>query len=78
LPLLDAKFDVFFAWAVVGGIQIKSIGTKLVPFFITVVVYFVIFIPDNQQSWYTTVLVCLPIVSLMFFVLWHMESIDHR
>ncbi|CAG0919346.1 unnamed protein product, partial [Notodromas monacha] len=57
---------------------VKTVGTKLVPFFKTVAIYFVVFIPDNQPSWYATVLKCLPIVSLMFFVFWHMKSIGQR
>ncbi|XP_023011937.1 lysoplasmalogenase TMEM86A [Leptinotarsa decemlineata] len=50
---------------------IKSVGPKLVPFLKTVAVYFVIFIPKDKPSVLSTILKCLPIVSLMLFVLLH-------
>lgn len=48
---------------------IKTVGPKLVPFFKTVAIYFVIFIPQDKPSIFSTILKCLPIVSLMLFVL---------
>lgn len=54
---------------------VKSVGPKLVPFFKTVAIYFVIFIPQDKPSIFSTVLKCLPIVSLMLFVLLHGMSL---
>ncbi|CAH1159772.1 unnamed protein product [Phaedon cochleariae] len=53
------------------GKVVKSVGPKLVPFFKTVAVYFVIFVPQDKPSIFSTILKCLPIVSLMLFVLLH-------
>ncbi|CAH0560432.1 unnamed protein product [Brassicogethes aeneus] len=50
---------------------IKSVGPKLVPFFKTVAIYFVIFIPADKPSIFGALLKCLPILSLMLFVLLH-------
>ncbi|KAG5885908.1 hypothetical protein JTB14_012155 [Gonioctena quinquepunctata] len=50
---------------------VKSVGPKLVPFLKTVAVYFVVFIPQDKPSILSTILKCLPIVSLMLFVLLH-------
>ena len=52
--------------------QLKSVGPKLVPFFKTVVIFFILF-PDNSslESFFYCAIKCLPIVSLMVFVLLH-------
>ncbi|XP_014478382.1 PREDICTED: lysoplasmalogenase-like protein TMEM86A [Dinoponera quadriceps] len=53
---------------------IKCIGPKLVPFFKSVSVYFVLL--AEQPSVLTAVLKCLPIMSLIFFVLLHGISLS--
>ncbi|CAG0885274.1 unnamed protein product [Darwinula stevensoni] len=50
---------------------VKSVGPKLVPFFKTVAIYFVVFIPDSSPSLYAVILKCMPIISLIFFILLH-------
>ncbi|XP_037076715.1 lysoplasmalogenase-like protein TMEM86A [Pollicipes pollicipes] len=54
---------------------IKSVGPKLVPFFKTAAVYFVLFIPEDRPSWLALVIKCLPILSLLVFVLLHGMSL---
>lgn len=51
--------------------QLKSVGPKLVPFFKTVAIYFVVFLPHDVPSFLAMLLKCLPIISLMIFVLLH-------
>ncbi|KAF0307455.1 Lysoplasmalogenase-like protein TMEM86A [Amphibalanus amphitrite] len=55
--------------------MIKSVGPKLVPFFKTAAVYFVLFIPEDRPSWLALVIKCLPILSLLIFVLLHGMSL---
>uniref|UniRef100_T1JLT3 lysoplasmalogenase n=1 Tax=Strigamia maritima TaxID=126957 RepID=T1JLT3_STRMM len=55
---------------------IKSIGPKLVPFFKTVSIYFVLFIPSSSPSWLGVLVKCLPVVSLCIFVLLHGMSLS--
>ncbi|XP_069686369.1 lysoplasmalogenase TMEM86A isoform X2 [Periplaneta americana] len=54
---------------------LKSVGPKLVPFFKTVAIYFVLFIPVERPSLFAMLIKCLPIVSLIFFVLLHGMSL---
>lgn len=54
---------------------LKSVGPKLVPFFKTVAIYFVLFIPVERPSWFSMVIKCLPIFSLIIFVLLHGMSL---
>ncbi|XP_063233287.1 lysoplasmalogenase TMEM86A [Bacillus rossius redtenbacheri] len=54
---------------------LKSVGPKLVPFFKTVAIYFVLFIPVERPSWFAMIIKCLPIVSLIVFVLLHGMSL---
>ncbi|XP_008191792.1 radial spoke head 14 homolog [Tribolium castaneum] len=56
-------------------LKVKSVGPKLVPFFKTVTIYFVVFLPYNLPSVLSTILKCLPILSLMLFVLLHGMSL---
>ena len=52
--------------------QLKSIGPKLVPFFKTAAVFFVLFGDESRsESALCCIIKCLPIISLMFFVLLH-------
>lgn len=52
--------------------QLKSVGPKLVPFFKTVTIFFVLFGEDSKlDSVIYCLFKCLPIVSLMIFVLLH-------
>lgn len=57
---------------------VKSVGPKLVPFFKTLAIYFVIFIPQEHPSFVGMVLKCLPIISLMIFVLLHGMSLGDQ
>lgn len=50
---------------------LKSVGPKLMPFFKTVAIYFVLFIPAERPSMFGMVIKCLPIFSLIIFVLLH-------
>lgn len=56
-------------------LQLKSVGPKLVPFFKTVAIYFVLFIPVERPSCFAMAIKCLPIVSLIVFVLLHGMSL---
>lgn len=53
------------------GNVIKSVGPKLVPFFKTLAIYFVVFPSPENPSFLSAIVKCLPIVSLMIFVLLH-------
>ncbi|CAL4097381.1 unnamed protein product, partial [Meganyctiphanes norvegica] len=57
---------------------LKSVGPKLVPFFKTVAIYFVIFIPAEQPSLFALILKCLPVLSLIAFVLLHGMSLGEE
>jgi len=50
---------------------IKSAAPKLVPFFKTLGLYFVVFIPHTQPGYLAALLKCLPIISLIVFVIWY-------
>lgn len=53
-------------------LQLKSVGPKLVPFFKTVVIFFVLFGEASVlESVFYCAIKCLPIISLMVFVLLH-------
>jgi hypothetical protein len=54
---------------------LKSVGPKLVPFFKTVAIYFVLFIPVERPSLFAMLIKCLPIISLIVFVLLHGMSL---
>ncbi|XP_066999139.2 lysoplasmalogenase TMEM86A isoform X2 [Anabrus simplex] len=54
---------------------LKSVGPKLVPFFKTVAIYFVLFIPVERPSLFAMCIKCLPIISLIVFVLLHGMSL---
>uniref|UniRef100_A0A1B6LWI5 lysoplasmalogenase n=1 Tax=Graphocephala atropunctata TaxID=36148 RepID=A0A1B6LWI5_9HEMI len=55
--------------------QLKSVGPKLVPFLKTVAIYFVLFIPVERPSCFAMIIKCLPILSLIVFVLLHGMSL---
>lgn len=57
---------------------LKSVGPKLVPFFKTVAIYFVLFMPDNNPSWFACLIKCLPVISLCIFVLLHGMSLGNE
>jgi len=58
---------------------LKSVGPKLVPFFKTLAIYFVLFIPDDSPgSWFACLIKCLPIMSLVIFVLLHGMSLGEE
>lgn len=54
----------------------KSVGPKLVPFFKTLAIYFVVFPDFTVPSLLGIALKCLPVISLMFFVLMHGMGLD--
>ncbi|XP_076472135.1 lysoplasmalogenase TMEM86A-like [Babylonia areolata] len=55
---------------------LKSVGPKLVPFFKTVSIYFVLYGSSDSASLLSCIAKCLPIVSLIFFVLLHGMSLS--
>ncbi|KAK9870796.1 hypothetical protein WA026_009757 [Henosepilachna vigintioctopunctata] len=57
---------------------IKSVGPKLIPFFKTVAIYFVILPSQENPSLLGTILKCLPVASLVLFVLLHGMSLDEQ
>jgi len=54
---------------------LKSVGPKLVPFFKTVAIYFVLSIHAERPSLLAMLIKCLPIISLIVFVLLHGMSL---
>ena len=59
-------------------LQFKSVGPKLVPFFKTLGMYFVIFIPADRPSWFGVLIKCLPVASLALFVVLHGISMGNQ
>ncbi|XP_046642216.1 lysoplasmalogenase-like protein TMEM86A [Daphnia pulicaria] len=57
---------------------LKSIGPKLVPFFKTLAIYFVVFIPEDNPSLLAMFIKCLPVASLLLFVLMHGMSLGNE
>ncbi|XP_045481115.1 lysoplasmalogenase-like protein TMEM86A isoform X3 [Harmonia axyridis] len=55
-----------------------NIGPKLVPFFKTLAIYFVIFPSSDSPSIFGAVLKCLPIISLMLFILLQGINLGNR
>jgi len=67
---VDWKVDCEYSLYVT--LQLKSVGPKLVPFFKTLTIYFVLFADGSRlESPLYCAIKCLPVVSLMFFVLLH-------
>ncbi|KAH9500042.1 Lysoplasmalogenase-like protein tmem86a [Bulinus truncatus] len=62
--------------AYIADSQLKSVGPKLVPFFKTVAIFFVLFGLEEKQSIFFCIIKCLPVVSLIVFVLLHGMSFD--
>ncbi|XP_023226973.1 lysoplasmalogenase-like protein TMEM86A isoform X1 [Centruroides sculpturatus] len=60
------------------GNLLKSVGPKLVPFFKTVAVYFVLAIPGDNPSWFACLIKCLPVGWLCIFVILHGMSLDEK
>ncbi|KAF4518744.1 hypothetical protein B566_EDAN006147 [Ephemera danica] len=56
--------------------ELKSVGPKLVPFFKTTAIYFVLFLQTPSLT--ATVVKCLPVLSLALFVLMHGISLGHQ
>ncbi|GFR73429.1 lysoplasmalogenase-like protein TMEM86A [Elysia marginata] len=57
-------------------LELKSVGPKLVPFFKTVAIFFVLFGQEERTSVFFCVAKCLPVLSLVAFVLLHGMSLD--
>uniref|UniRef100_A0A8D8XB54 lysoplasmalogenase n=2 Tax=Cacopsylla melanoneura TaxID=428564 RepID=A0A8D8XB54_9HEMI len=56
----------------------KSISSKLVPFVNTVGVYFILFLPSDEPSLFSMLIKCLPILSLMVYVILHGISLQPK
>ncbi|XP_032813772.2 lysoplasmalogenase TMEM86A [Petromyzon marinus] len=54
---------------------VKSCGPRLVPFFKTTCIYFVLWLPASSASWFSTLIKCLPILCLCAFVAAHGMSL---
>ncbi|KAM8969005.1 lysoplasmalogenase-like protein TMEM86A [Sarcophilus harrisii] len=50
---------------------VKSEGPKLVPFFKATCIYFVLWLPTSNPSWFSALIKCLPIFCLWLFLLAH-------
>ncbi|UYV78902.1 TMEM86A [Cordylochernes scorpioides] len=59
-------------------VQLKSVGPKLVPFFKTVAIYFVLALPRDKPSCLSGLIKCLPILWLCIFVLLHGMSLADK
>ncbi|KAK7099148.1 lysoplasmalogenase TMEM86A-like isoform X2 [Littorina saxatilis] len=55
---------------------LKCVGPKLVPFFKTVAIYFVLYGSSESTSILFCIAKCLPVISLVFFVLLHGMSLN--
>ncbi|KAK4886463.1 hypothetical protein RN001_002734 [Aquatica leii] len=53
---------------------IKGVLPRLVVFFKTLTIYFVVFIPQDQPSVLSTILKCLPVIGLIVFVILQTKS----
>ncbi|XP_068929113.1 lysoplasmalogenase TMEM86A isoform X1 [Petaurus breviceps papuanus] len=51
--------------------EVKSEGPKLVPFFKATCIYFVLWLPASNPSWFSALIKCLPIFCLWLFLLAH-------
>ncbi|XP_043915150.1 lysoplasmalogenase [Protopterus annectens] len=60
---------------VYGKPRVKSIGPKLIPFLNTVCIYFILWLPSSEPSWFSALIKCLPILSLGIFLLAYSVSI---
>lgn len=49
----------------------KSEGPKLVPFFKATCIYFVLWLPSSNPSWFSALIKCLPVICLWLFLLAH-------
>jgi uncharacterized membrane protein YhhN len=56
--------------------QLKSVGPKLVPFFKTVAIFFVLYGKEERTCIFFCLVKCLPVISLIVFVLLHGMSFD--
>ncbi|XP_013778930.1 lysoplasmalogenase-like protein TMEM86A [Limulus polyphemus] len=75
---MNEKFpDVAEYWTS-PKIVLKCVGPKLVPFFKTVAIYFVLAIPRENPSWFACLIKCLPVLSLCVFVLLHGISLGEK
>lgn len=50
-------------------LQLKGVGPKLVPFFKTVAVFFVLFGETSSATFFCCMIKCLPVMMLIYFVL---------
>lgn len=59
-------------------VVLKCVGPKLVPFFKTAAVYFVLSIQRENPSWLSCLLKCLPVIWLCIFVVLHGMSLGEK
>lgn len=59
-------------------VVLKCVGPKLVPFFKTVAIYFVLAISRENPSWFACLLKCLPVAWLCIFVTMHGMSLGEK
>lgn len=57
---------------------LKSVGPKLVPFFKTVIVYFVAWLPKDNPSAFAALIKCLPVICLIGFVIMQGTSLKQH
>ncbi|KAM7086587.1 lysoplasmalogenase TMEM86A [Molossus nigricans] len=50
---------------------VKIEGPKLVPFFKATCIYFVLWLPSSNPSWFSALIKCLPVICLWLFLLAH-------
>ncbi|XP_017778608.1 PREDICTED: lysoplasmalogenase-like protein TMEM86A isoform X2 [Nicrophorus vespilloides] len=51
---------------------------KLVPFFAAIILYFSVFIPHTEPTYLAALIKCLPIITLMIFVVWYSKFSNVR
>ncbi|XP_075461562.1 lysoplasmalogenase TMEM86B isoform X2 [Ascaphus truei] len=56
--------------------KVRNTVAKLLPFLTTCCIYFALWIPLSEPSWFSALIKCLPILSLVFFVVIHAVSVE--
>ncbi|XP_059809200.1 lysoplasmalogenase-like protein TMEM86A [Hypanus sabinus] len=54
-----------------GFAKVKNVGPKLIPFAISSCLYFMLWLPISNPSWFSALVKCLPTLCLAFFILAH-------
>ncbi|XP_015924986.1 lysoplasmalogenase TMEM86A [Parasteatoda tepidariorum] len=74
--MLADNIEEFSAYWTSPKIVLKCVGPKLVPFFKTVAIYFVLVTPS--PGWFTCLIKSLPLLCLCGFVLYHGMSLGEK